>query len=215
MCFDGECFGLAREIYGRRIYANVKGFEIHKDEVVMDLGANVGVFAVMAGALGARVVAVEAQSGLIPTLVDNLSRNGVRNWSIEWALVGAGTGAFSREQVRRNASHWKDTPPTITLDQLIEKHQLERIDLIKIDIEGSEFDLLRGSPTWLNRITRMVMEVHQEYGDAKELVELLRGSGFVVEIIDTEQRQVERLKGDYGFIFARRSIGANTVRVDR
>jgi hypothetical protein len=60
----GACFGLARELYGRMCYFAVEGFKMQRDEVVVDLGANCGLLSVLAGRLGARAVAVEAQAGL-------------------------------------------------------------------------------------------------------------------------------------------------------
>lgn len=208
----GACFGLAREIYGRKIYTAIEGFEIKEGNVVVDLGANAGVFSVMAGVFGARVVAVEAQSGFIPILEQNLIRNHVREWAVEWGLIGGETGVLSSKRERRNAAHWGVEVPKITLDQLMEKHQLTSIDFLKIDIEGSEFDLFRGYPQWLTRVKRITMEVHQEFGSCRELAEFLQGNGFDVTITDNEQSPVAELQGNYGFIFAIRQGSVDVGR---
>jgi FkbM family methyltransferase len=209
---QGACFGLAREIYGRRVYTGMNGFEIHEDDTVVDLGANVGAFAVMAGVLSSSVIAVEAQSGFIPLLRENLRKNNVKRWAVEWGLIAGGTGAFSNEMEQKRAAQWGDEPPRITIEHLIDKYELDSIDFLKVDIEGSEFDLLRGSRWWLTRVRRIAMEVHQEFGRCEELVDLLRESGFTVIVTDNRQKRVTELQDNYGFIFAKRQGNVDKVR---
>jgi FkbM family methyltransferase len=57
--------------------------------------------------------------------------------------------------------YWADLRPirTFTLEQLIEEHALERIDVLKLDCEGSEFSILGGT-TSLDRIGLIVGEYH-------------------------------------------------------
>src|SRR5712664_322583 len=48
---DGALFGGAREIYGRKVYFALPDFRLRSTDVVVDLGANAGVFTVLAGRL--------------------------------------------------------------------------------------------------------------------------------------------------------------------
>lgn len=53
------------------------------------------------------------------------------------------------------------TVPAITLSDIIQQHDLPRIDLLKMDCEGSEYDILYNTdPALIQRITRMTIEVH-------------------------------------------------------
>ena len=58
---NGELFGGAGEIYGRSVYFAINGFELHEGDIVFDLGANYGVFTTLAGCVGSKAVAVDAQ----------------------------------------------------------------------------------------------------------------------------------------------------------
>jgi FkbM family methyltransferase len=59
------------------------------------------------------------------------------------------------------SEYWADLRPvrTVTLEQLMEEQGLERIDVLKLDCEGSEFSILRGT-TVLDRIGLIVGEYH-------------------------------------------------------
>jgi len=51
-------------------------------------------------------------------------------------------------------------PPVVALGDVLDTHRFERVDLLKIDIEGSEFSLFEGECGWLDRVQRITMEVH-------------------------------------------------------
>jgi ADP-heptose:LPS heptosyltransferase len=57
--------------------------------------------------------------------------------------------------------YWLDGRPlaTVTLEQIIADHHLERIDVLKLDCEGSEFSILQNT-TSLDRIGAIVGEYH-------------------------------------------------------
>ena len=55
----GELIFLTREIHGQRVYELIPDFVVAKGWTVVDVGANVGVFALRAAQLGARVIAFE------------------------------------------------------------------------------------------------------------------------------------------------------------
>ena len=203
MRIRGEDFGLAKEIYGRRCYFALPGFSIAPSDTVVDLGANSGVFSVGAALLGARVIAVEAQAGMLPLIAASARDNGCANRVRPLhALVGASTGLFASVEAREAASHWGAPPPTMTVPQLFAQHALERVDFLKIDIEGSEFGLFSERCDWLAIARRLVMEVHTAYGDVDELHRVLREAGFAVWLVDNRQRVVQRLTGKNGYLYA-------------
>jgi FkbM family methyltransferase len=69
---------------------------------------------------------------------------------------------------------------TITISDAIRDRELDRIDLLKLDVEGSERDALAGvaAAHW-PRIAQVVVEVH---GDAGDVARLLHDRGFEVAI---------------------------------
>jgi hypothetical protein len=61
---EGRLFSGAREMYCRQVYFPSAEFELRARTVVMDLGANTGLFSVLTGRVGCRVIVVEASAAL-------------------------------------------------------------------------------------------------------------------------------------------------------
>ncbi|HZF53139.1 MAG TPA: FkbM family methyltransferase [Polyangiaceae bacterium] len=200
---DGSAIGLAREIYGRRCYFSPPGFGIGPGDTVVELGAQVGVFTTLAAKLARQVVAVEAQIGFVEELRENLRENGcLEKVSIEHGLIGGSRGMLSDEAELRSASHYRGVaPPPISMNDLLKKHAVEAIDFLKMDIEGSEFDVILRDNEWLSITRRIAMEVHCDYGSVDDLRAALVSRGFRVWLFDEESRPTERLPGRSGFLF--------------
>jgi FkbM family methyltransferase len=201
---DGSAFAGARELYGRGVYFAPPGFHLRPTDVVLDLGANVGLFSVAAGVLTRRVVAVEAQSGFVEEIRRNAAMNGCTDKvAIEHGLLGPGKGVFADPDRLRTASHYGTTPPTITIPDLLAKHGIDRIGFLKCDIEGAEFGVFRRGDDWLSKVDRVAMEVHPDFGDPEELASVMREHGLRVHFSNNDLETVSRLT-ETGYLFASR-----------
>jgi FkbM family methyltransferase len=80
------------------------------------------------------------------------------------------------------------TVPRTTLSALIRKNGIERIDLLKIDTEGCEFEILSGieGDDW-RRILQVSLEVHVAEKNLDPIKTLLESKGFTV-VVDEESR---------------------------
>jgi FkbM family methyltransferase len=197
----GQYFGLAREIYCRRVYSWDHRFGIERNDIVVDLGCNVGVFAVWAASAGKRVLAVEAQAALVDEARSTLKMNECADHArVVHALVGADTGFFDTER-QQLADPLIGNPPRMSMSDLLAEVPL--IDLLKIDIEGSEFALFSEEPglPWLDRVRRIVMEVHPEFGRAANLSSTLAERGFSSQFVTNHGAPTEDLD-DIGYLFA-------------
>jgi FkbM family methyltransferase len=69
----------------------------------------------------------------------------------------------------------------VTLSSIIQEDRIERIDLLKVDVEKSEADVFAGivDPHWA-LIRQVVVEVHDHEGRLSTITTLLRGKGFEV-----------------------------------
>jgi FkbM family methyltransferase len=203
----GCYFGLARELYGRLCYFALRNFAISPGDVVVDLGANCGLFSVVAAKRLARVYALEAQSGFVKELQRIARMNNVnQSISIEWGLVGGGRGDFSFAESLSSASHWEgNIPPAFSLLELFEKHRLKRVDFLKVDIEGSEFDLFQSDKGVLDCIDKIAMEIHLIHGSAIEVVEPLQKAGFQTALLSADLVPMNELKTKIGYLFAWRT----------
>ncbi len=101
-----------------------------------------------------------------------------------------------------------------TLSEIIREHGIERIDLLKLDVERSEFDVLTGieDDDW-KKIRQFVIEVHSD-----ELLEQIaallrtRGYTFAIEkssIVETSGQDVVRGYMLYAFDPAQRNASSN------
>lgn len=130
-------------------------------DVALDVGANIGVHTVcMARAVGplGLVVALEPSPELVDRLRQNLDLNGLAN-RVRIVAKGAGryntTMPFYRAPLNNqgNGSFIAKadlTPeaielPVVTLDSLVQELQIDRVRLVKIDVEGLELDTIAGA----------------------------------------------------------------------
>jgi FkbM family methyltransferase len=200
---ESGAFGCAREIYGRGVYFAAPEFSLSPTDVVVDLGANAGAFTVLAAILARQVIAVEAQTGFVEQIHANTAANRCsEKVAVMLGLVGGTAGLFADRTLLRAASRFCIDPPELSMDKIIEAHDLEQIDFLKIDIEGSEFGLFQGELSWLWRVRRIAMEVHCAFGNPLSLAQRLRENCFDVSILDNRGRRVERLTEMSGYIFA-------------
>lgn len=209
----GHCAG-ARELYCRNVYLRT-GLRIPAGGWVVDLGANAGLFTVLTAVEGAKVVAVEAQAGFVPEIRRALAHNRVAagRVHIEVALAGSGVpdvalvGALAGAQRWQRASHAPpQRPPGVSVADLLSRYRIDRVGLLKVDIEGSEFSLLHpdGEPTWLSRVDQVAMEVHPAYGSVPMLTGLLGRYGFTVTVTDDAGTPVPATAPAAAYLYARR-----------
>ncbi|MBT4431709.1 MAG: FkbM family methyltransferase [Nitrospinaceae bacterium] len=205
---DGRYFGGVREIYLRGVYFLPAGFEINHNDTAVDLGANVGVFSMIAATLGKKVIAVEAQSGVLDEIRLNAKKNDLMDKiSIEFGMIGSESGLFSDYNGLESASHYGKKPPILSMNKILSRHNLKVIDFLKIDIEGSEFDLLNRDTAWLSTVKKIAMEVHPEFGKVENLKTKLESEGFFVSIFSLECKRVDETNRGFDgncFVFAKR-----------
>jgi FkbM family methyltransferase len=203
---DSKHFGLVREIYCSRIYfPPLSGFEIQDTDTVVDLGCNVGIFTVLSAKIAKHVIALDAQSKFLDELKGNLAQNNCLNKvKVQLALVGSKTGALAEESQLRTASHYNDLPPKLSMNEICHIQELDKIDFLKMDIEGSEFDLFSECNEWLELVGRIAMEVHQKYGEINSIIRILMDWGFQVWLRDKNGVFVDELKDSLGYLYARR-----------
>lgn len=175
---------------------------LQRGSVVVDIGANVGDFAIQAARLcpEGRVIAVEPVRSAGEMIAEHAHLNGVSN--VKWICAAVG-GENQSSPPARNAGNpyaHDDEPqdcPTLTLAGLLADEGLERVDLLKLDCEGAEWDILPAAEAVLPTIRQICMEFHCERGwTAPKIAEWLRNKGF----------SVTYTSGDWnGLLWARRS----------
>jgi FkbM family methyltransferase len=158
--------------------------------VVVDAGGHVGLFSLLVSAHAGRVLTLEAHPANFALLTENVARNEARNveprhralWRenghvqlVEGAETSSGSIVGGRGTTFEVEAE--------TLDFIVAASG--PVDLLKLDIEGAEFDVLEhASDATLRQISAVVAELHLE-GQVERLaptVERLRRSGFTVVV---------------------------------
>lgn len=162
-------------------------------DVVWDVGANCGVFAVAAAGLGARVLAVEPDPFLAHALLKTRVANPSLQLDIATAAVSDRRGsavlniasggraanalsAFAGERTGFGSADAAVIVPTLTLDDLLE---FSRPAFVKIDIEGAEVAALTGAARLLSEVRpTMVVEVECGHPSREEVFGILRSARY-------------------------------------
>jgi hypothetical protein len=119
-------------------------------------------------------------------------------------LIGSQSGVFSDTSALQQASHFREYPQNMTMQEIISRCNISEIDFLKIDIEGSEYGLFHYGFEWLEIVEKISMEVHGEFGSVAEIKGLLNSNGFDVWLRDKTGRFVDQLPGTIGYLHARR-----------
>lgn len=155
--------------------------------VAIDLGANQGIYAcAFATAVGSegRVVAVEPIPRQVARLKKNLEINNCTNVVV---IEGAISDASGSAELRLNSGDtaasivWGAEDKTIevrtyTIDEIVDREKLERVDFIKLDVEGAELLALHGAKQTLSRFKpALSLEVSTH---SAAVLDFLRGEGY-------------------------------------
>ena len=196
------------QVFSRQEYALPKSIT---PRTIIDAGANIGCATIFFASHypGVHIIAIEPEASNFEVLQSNCA--GLSNvvpiqaavWSHPATLTFVdpycGSWAFAmKERV-------EDGTPVrgITISQLVEEFSLDRIDVLKMDIEGGEKEIFSASDlSWLDKVGMLAIELHDfsRPGCAKAFYSALRDRRF-------EQRQ----SGDLLFI----ELSGNESRLDR
>jgi FkbM family methyltransferase len=138
-----------------------------ESRIIFDVGANVGLYSLLAGSVNpqSKVYAFEPTLEVTAILQGNIELNGMQNISVEPVAVGDSertgflrlcTGSDGSNEgmnyLSRDKRGESDLPvAVVSLDSYCLSHNIEQIDLIKMDIEGGEYEALLGARQLLRR----------------------------------------------------------------
>lgn len=146
-------------------------WHIQEDDVVFDIGAAHGSYAITALALGASMVYAWAPEGSDKFLRLSLKAN---LWGPErckvytdglWSAPGHVQVYEGNQMPTYYPQGSTDVPPAAfpveTLDNIVKREKPSRIDWIKIDVEGCEVEVIRGALSAIERFRpKILIENH-------------------------------------------------------
>jgi FkbM family methyltransferase len=181
----------------------IEHFTPKQGDIVIDIGANIGRYTIISskrvGTKG-KVVAIEAHPGNFEILNRNIKLNQLTN------IIPLNYAAYSKETKIKLYVPDEESGYTIyhtlmertgkkfvevnanTLDYLLQLNEIrqEEVNWIKIDVEGAEFEVLKGATNVLSKSKdiALLIEVHGQ-NNYRPLVEFLSSYNFKIEFEKT------------------------------
>ena len=183
-------------------------------QTFIDVGANEGTFTLFASRCVGRVVAVEPSSRERAQLESNVRRNRLRNVTIvPHALadqpgtarlhiagkVHGGHNTLGEFAYQDAGDAGSEEVPVETLDALVERLAVSRVDVIKIDVEGAELKVLTGGRHVLTRWHPILLIEANEAAlvgqgaSTAAMLEFLRGLDYEIHVFSDRTGEVEPL----------------------
>jgi FkbM family methyltransferase len=196
--------------------------KIQRGDVIVDLGTHQGTFTILASKLcgeNGLVIAVEPLPLNFNLLVNNVKLNGCKNvWTFRRAVyVESGKritlhlptglitlsesasvfirGCLPRKKMRY--VHVQTMSMRDIFDLIRSVKGISHLDFLKIDIEGYELLLLTSNNEWLQHVSFIIGEFHDDvYGELgkKKIIEALRRQGFKAGTVTMQIDKISLLK---------------------
>lgn len=209
----------------------VRRFEVPKHQAVLsmvkpgmsfvDVGANKGDFGLLAAQIvgeKGRVLSFEPEPTNCHWIRKSIELNGYKNMVLyEAALsdtndqtrlfLGRQSGWHSIVESLPNRDQGSITVAKRTLDSVLQETGSNRVDVMKIDVEGAELAVLRGAMEALkaNRGLVLLMDVHPDLGvDPFVVRDLLGGLGFSLYAIEPPYDKPLHVHNDLRQLMAKR-----------
>jgi len=190
------------EVYKERIYAPF--LMDKKDLTIVDIGSNIGITTYYFSQFAKRVVAVEPAKEHFEVLTKMVEFNELKNVTLVNKAIYMKAGEFPLFHPRNEnktmyslhsaiKAEEEEVVQAITLEDLFKQEKLDHVDLLKMDIEGSETEVLSSDSfkAVSDKIDLIVVERHYWNGrNPNQLVEALKNNGFTIEAIPSQDNEI-------------------------
>ncbi len=155
----------------RTIYLMRRVLSRIDNAIYMDIGANIGNHLLPVARLVKKAIAFEPNPLMIEKLNANLIRNNIKNVSLfNFGISNEneelpffsntknpGTGSFCAEEYKHNLQTANNILSVKKGDEIVNSMKLTKLDLLKIDVEGYEYEVISGLRATLERFRPIVM----------------------------------------------------------
>jgi FkbM family methyltransferase len=181
---------------------------VKEGDLVLDIGANIGYYALMesnlVGSTG-KVYAVEPVSTNLKTLLENIRLNGCKNIEVFHLAFGDKKGrAIIYISDHANLCSIKKNPNlTYKREEEVEISTVDSFlngrktpNLIRMDVEGYEYNIIKGMKETLKKDVKLLIEVHgflMTKEQLNEIFRILKQNHFKVKFAIVEAKRINRL----------------------
>jgi len=191
-----------------------------EEDCVIDVGAGVGeellIFSRLVGEKG-KVFAIEAHPKTFKALQVNCKLNNINNATLLNVAVSDKPGRIFIEGARNalvNKVNNIEVPDAteveaITIEQLVDRHGISRINFMKVNIEGAEQLLIKGIGKAISKIDNMAISCH-DFRYVTEGNEFFKTKAIVLDFLDNNgfdyvTRLTDSLGDSYVYAFPRKA----------
>lgn len=173
---DGITKIVTREI--QRDY-DLDGLDLKPGDVVLDIGAHKGIVSCYLAKRypGVKVYAFEPNEANYKAMLENIERNPCDVQPIFGAVTkdGRSVNLYAKDDNSGGGSlQGSGDIPSYTLSDFMAQYAIDRIALLKIDCEGSEFEILENAGDVLDRVDNIRGEFHGGAGDIDALLKMVQ-----------------------------------------
>ena len=158
---------IEREVVHEKVYRFWN--DVKENDIVLDIGASVGAYVVsILNQKPKKVYCVEPSKKLLKTLAKNCSEQ-LFDYA-ENPLVYINRGIVDVEGDNINIFGGESEFIGITFNQMIKDYSIEKVNFLKIDCEGGEYNIFKNENMdfLLNKVDFIAMEIHLNYGGCRE-----------------------------------------------
>jgi len=183
------------------------GFEISDDDIVIDIGAHIGLFSLFASQFckKGKIFSFEPINENFELLKENIKINEISNIYLFNNAVSDTSSTITLYQSEDDSGHSKfiKTSKSVkviskSLKEFLDENKIEQCDLLKLDCEGSEYEIMKSLPLkYFEKFKKIIIEYHLADSKPQLIEELkikLKNLSYTISI--------KTLFEDIGFLYA-------------
>lgn len=163
---------------------------IKNSQVIIDAGACIGMFSRMINKIckNSTIIAIEPETNNFNLLVKNTKKynniickkNGLWNKKCNLIVEESSNGAwgFTVKEAKNNEKYDINA---ISIENIINEYKIDTIDILKLDIEGSEVEVFdKNCERWLNKVKVCIIEFHERKRpkSSKKIINIMKKNNF-------------------------------------
>lgn len=199
-CRDDSDQSVIEEIFQDRLYRCLESILPTLTAPILDIGAHIGVFSIYARLFNpqVKIIALEPEPDNSALLKENLKLNHCKNVTVKQLAIVPNEQPTTTLYLHKNSHNHSTlspehhiisspnhyiTVPATTMEKLIKQNKLEKIGLLKMDIEGAEFEIFQSfNFSIFQSIRNIAIEYHEFHNNKRtDLENIIRSYGFSAE----------------------------------
>ena len=187
-----------------------KNFEINRNDIVIDIGGHIGLFTLYASQFckNGQIFTFEPMNENFDILSQNIISNNlkqVKHFNLAVTNSNSPVKLYLNDDDSGHSmfseSSESVTVNSISLKEIFDKNKIEHCNFLKLDCEGSEYEIIRHLPSeYFQKIDKMIIEYHMADTHPElldELMQILKSHNY--------EFKIKTLYNDSGFLYAIRS----------